>query len=145
MTTDDVKKILVFLRGCYPAFYRNTTPEEMAAIQMAWSTLFSDDYYTYDMVFDAVKQCVTGQLRIYPRDKETGMGTREATDGAYRRFPPQPGVIVEKLEEWRDVTRYVQRFIAENVRCESLPGGCEDGQQNENRVVYAHMEPCHGL
>ena len=117
----------------------------MSAIQVAWSTLFSDDYYTYDMVFDAVKKCVTGQLRIYARDEKNGMGTREATDGAYRRFPPQPGVIVEQLEEWRDVTCYVQRFMAEQAERESLPGGYENGQQDENRVVYAHMEPCHRL
>ncbi len=145
MTTGDVNNILLFLRGCYPAFYRNTTEEEMKAIRVAWSVLFSGDDYDYDTVFDAVKKCVAGKLAV----RDCG-DVREATDGAYRRFPPQPGVIVEALEYDHEIGRYARRLKMEREkrrlqenRSKSLPGGYEDGQQDENRVVYAYVEPRH--
>ena len=165
MTGDETKLILRFLRGCYPAFYRNMNQLEKDCVWVAWSTLFADDYYTYDDVFEAVKKCVTGELRV--RD---GMGTREVTDGGYRRFPPQPGVIAEALDEGREIAKYALRLREEHRKrgyyaqrlkaeceaegeqrrlrareCECLPGGIDDGQQDENRVVYAYVEPGHGM
>lgn len=171
MTLEETKDVLGFLRGCYPAFYRNVSDFDWENILLAWSTLFSDDYYTFDDVFDAVKKCVTGELRV--KDKK-GMGLLEATDGGYRRFPPQPGVIVEALEEERESCKYALRLRAKRKKkgyyaqllkaeCEAeseeeseqrrlqacerqcLTGGVEDGQQDENRVVYAYVEPGDGL
>ena len=136
MTLEETKEVLKFLRGCYPAFYRKMSDSDWENVLLAWSTLFSDKDYMYDMVFDAVRKCVAGKLTV----RDCG-SVREATDGGYRKFPPQPGVIVEALEGEREIGYYARRLRLEREKRRlqaNLPGGHDNGQQDENRVVYAY-------
>ena len=64
MTVRETKDILKFLQGCYPAFYRNASPQEAENILIAWSTLFSDEYYTYKRVFNLAIRSSSRALRI---------------------------------------------------------------------------------
>ena len=105
MTDRETVRILNFLRGCYPAFYRRATPDEADNTLMAWSVLFSESYYTYDLVIAAVKRYVTGQCG--------------KQDSDYNRFPPSPGEIVQELSknELRDM-KFV--LLAEELHRETL-------------------------
>lgn len=91
MTLEETKEILKFLRGCYPAFYRNFTPYEFESVLLAWTTLFSDERYTYNLTLKTVKKYVTGRLRT-----DSSIFGEEISKGDYKRFPPSPGVILNK-------------------------------------------------
>ena len=117
MTVHETMKILNFLRGCYPAFYRRATPDEADNTLMAWSVLFADEYYTYDMVLETVKRYVTGSIGRYGnREMYDDYGgdyyfdslnhsARLGNGGDYKRFPPSPGEIVELLSRRKSFFR----------------------------------------